>query len=271
MRVFATARSTKSLTSLEEKGIKVLTLDVTDALSIAALKAEITTRTGGKLHMPFNNAGLMYEAPAIESDSARVRAMFDANVFGLFDMVSAFTPRLLAAVSDSKQPPAIINTASVLARIPSPFSSGYNASKAAVSAYSDTFRLELAPLGIKVITMFMGVVATGIPSPGGIQFNPNRLYIDAEKGVKNRSLEIQENGMKPEEFARQVVGEVLRNHGLAQGEYLWKGKQATLAWFLNAVGWQKIFDGPSEKSADFTADVKRSIKERGQKTVKGNK
>lgn len=57
MRVFATARSTKSLSQLEAKGIEILPLDVTSAESIAALKAEITKRTGGKLDILFNNAG----------------------------------------------------------------------------------------------------------------------------------------------------------------------------------------------------------------------
>lgn len=58
MRVFATARSLKSLAGLEEKGIETLTLDVTSAESIAALKTDITARTGGKLDMLFNNAGM---------------------------------------------------------------------------------------------------------------------------------------------------------------------------------------------------------------------
>jgi 1-acylglycerone phosphate reductase len=58
MRVFATARSTKSLSQLEAKGIETFALDVTSADSIAALKAEITKQTGGKLDMLFNNAGI---------------------------------------------------------------------------------------------------------------------------------------------------------------------------------------------------------------------
>jgi 1-acylglycerone phosphate reductase len=57
-RVFATARSLKSMTNLEEKGIETLTLDVTAPESIAALKTEISKRTGGKLDMLFNNAGM---------------------------------------------------------------------------------------------------------------------------------------------------------------------------------------------------------------------
>tara|TARA_R110002033_G_scaffold135218_1_gene174813 strand:- start:60 stop:242 length:183 start_codon:yes stop_codon:yes gene_type:complete len=58
MRVFATARSTKSLAQLEAKGIETFALDVTSAESIAALKVQITKKTGGKLDMLFNNAGV---------------------------------------------------------------------------------------------------------------------------------------------------------------------------------------------------------------------
>lgn len=57
-RVFATARSLKSITNLEEKGVETLTLDVTSRESITALKAEISNRTGGNLDMLFNNAGI---------------------------------------------------------------------------------------------------------------------------------------------------------------------------------------------------------------------
>lgn len=57
LRVFATARSTSSLSSLAEKGIETFALDVTNLESITALKNEISKRTGGKLDILFNNAG----------------------------------------------------------------------------------------------------------------------------------------------------------------------------------------------------------------------
>lgn len=65
MRVFATARSTKSLSQLEAKGIEVLPLEVTSAESIATLKAEVSKRSGGKLDMLFNNAGMSWLSFAI--------------------------------------------------------------------------------------------------------------------------------------------------------------------------------------------------------------
>lgn len=210
----------------------------------------------------------MYEAPAIEADPRRVRAMFDANVFGVFDVISAFTPLLLAAVPESSHPPIIINTASVLARVPYPFSSAYNASKAAVAAYSDTLRLELAPLGIKVVTIYMGVVSTGISSPSTIKFNSNSLFADAEGGVKQRSREHRVSGMKADQFAKQVVESLLNSESrLDKGEYIWKGSNAFLVWLLNAVGWRKIFDASSEKEVGMDKTIKQLIAARGKAAV----
>ncbi|KAF2850854.1 NAD(P)-binding protein [Plenodomus tracheiphilus IPT5] len=268
LRVFATARSLKSLAGLEEKGIETLTLDVTSAESIAALKAEITTRTGGKLDMLFNNAGIMYEAPAIEANQSRVRQMYDTNVFGLMDMVAAFTPLLLAAVSDSSRPPVIINTASILAVVPYPFSAAYNASKAAVASYSDTLRVELEPLGIKVVTLYMGVVSTGLFSPSSIEFQPNGLFVEAEAGVRKRGEDHIKTGAKPAEFAKQVVATVLKQkRGPGKGEYVWKGAMATIIWFLSVVGGRKVFDSTNAKEIGWNDQVKRAIAERGRKSV----
>ncbi|RYP04924.1 hypothetical protein DL764_004136 [Monosporascus ibericus] len=222
MRVFATARSTNSLSPLEEKGIEALALDVTSPESIASLKTEIAKRTGGQLDMLYNNAGSMYEMPAIEADADRTRAMFNTNVFGLFDMVSAFTPLLLASVSDSGHPPTIINVSSIVSRVPYAFSAQYNASKAAVASYSDTLRIELAPLGIKVVTLYMGQVSTGLTGPDNIEFGSQSLYDVVEQGVKERSRHHLQHSMKSEEFARQVVNEVLPNSGLPNS-FTWKG------------------------------------------------
>lgn len=291
-RVFATARSTKSLASLEAKGIDILTLDVTQPESISLLKTEISKRTGGTLDILFNNAGMserlfhmpavlneilinklpVYESPAIEAETSQVRAMFDTNVFGLFAMVEAFTPLLLASTSNSpSQPPTIINTSSVVARLPYLFSAHYNATKAAVTSYSDTLRLELAPLGIKVVTVFMGVVRTGITSPDKIKFSPDSLYTAAESGVKQRSKDHLSHGMGAKKFASLVAGDILNKRGLTKGNYVWQGTNAFVVWLLNAVGWRKIFDSTVEQGVRFGKDVKHQIYEKSQQSVQKTK
>ncbi|KAH7124672.1 hypothetical protein EDB81DRAFT_811427 [Dactylonectria macrodidyma] len=150
----------------------------------------------------------MYEAPAIEADPDEARNMFNTNVFGVFNMIPAFTPLLLASVSGSTALPTIINLASVVARLRYLFTAQYNSSKAAISSYSDTLRIGLSPLGIKVMTLFMGIVATKIIPPNKAPFAPESLYIDAESGLQEISCLHLRDRMKAEEFARLVVQEV---------------------------------------------------------------
>ncbi|CAP95465.1 hypothetical protein E8E15_009562 [Penicillium rubens] len=267
MQVFATARSTNSLSELAQKGIETYVLDVTSSESIAALRDEISKRTDGKLDMLFNNAGSMYEAPAIEADPARIRGMFDTNVFGLFDMVSAFTPLLLASASNSSTPPVIINTSSVLARLPFAFSAAYNASKAAVASYSDTLRVELSPLGIKVVTLFMGEVSTNLISPDSISFGPESIYTAALEGIREWSRNHARNSMKPEVFAKQVVQAILaKSPRYGKGQVLWKGTNAWVIWLLNLVGWRYMLENVSKKMVGLEKkEVRKSILDKARK------
>lgn len=212
---------------------------------------------------------IAYAAPAIEADIIRVRQLFDTNVFGLFDMTQAFFPLLLASVPESRLPPTIINTSSVVSRVPVPFTANYNASKAAVTSYSDTIRLELAPLGIKVVTLFMGKVSTTMISPNNISFGANSLYIDVEAGVQERSRLHSAESIQPEEFAHQVANYIFSNPALGKGEFVWKGSQAMLAWFLNAVGFRKIFDPTMEREVGLNqGTIKKAIYDKGQRSIK---
>lgn len=265
-RVFATARSLKTLTNLQAKNIETLTLDVTDASSIKALAAEISSRTGGSLDILFNNAGTLYEAPAIEADPDRVRALFNTNVFGLMEVTTAFTPLLLASVSPGSSP-IIINVASVLARVPNLFASAYNASKAAVAAYSDTLRLELQPLGLKVRTLYMGEVSTPLMAADNINFGPESIYRGMEDAVKARTTTHLAKTMEPAQFAREVVDEVLSGKSAS----IWKGTNAFAVWLLNAVGPANVFDSSVLKGVGLNKEEARSsIFKLGQERAKKN-
>lgn len=152
--------------------------------------------------------------------------MFETNVFGLFNVVTAFAPLLIAAAAESASAPTIVNVASVLARLPMPFASGYNAAKAAVASYSDTLRLELEPLeplGLQVVTLYMGEVSTSLMLADNIQFGGRSLYIDVEHKVKERSINHARDSVKPGPFAKQVVSQVLSPKPTS---YLWKGTNA---------------------------------------------
>lgn len=188
--------------------------------------------------------------------------MFDTNVFGLFDVVQAFSPLLIAAVAESKSAPTIVNVASVLARLPMPFASGYNATKAAVVAYSDTLRLELEPLGVKVSTLFMGEVSTPLMLADNVSFGEHSLYIDVEHKAKERSTKHAKDSVTPATFAKQVVDQVLSTK---EPSYIWKGTNAFVVWFLNAVSPRKVFDSTMKKAVGLDdASLTKKIYNRGQ-------
>lgn len=180
------------------------------------------------------------------------------------EMVTAFTPLLLAAVTPNYTP-TIVNVASVLARVPNLFSSAYNASKAAVATYSDTLRLEVQPLGIKVVTLYMGEVSTPLMATENINFGPDSLYCNVEDSVKARTTTHLDKTMPPDEFAKQVVGALING----KDSFLWKGTNAFIVWLLNAVGPRTVFDSSTNKAAGLDkAKARESIYKLGQERVK---
>lgn len=208
----------------------------------------------------------MYEAPAIEADPARVRKMFDSNVFGLFEVVAAFAPLIVAAVSGASATPTIVNVSSVIANVPIPFSSAYNASKAAVCSYSDTLRLEMSPLGVRVMTLFMGEVSTALMSTEAINFGPESIYADVEHKVKERTTRHFKVSMTADAFAKQVIPKVLDNNGRSS---IWKGTNAFVIWLLHTIGAQSAFDLIVKGGVGFDdKSLVKKIYERGQQLAK---
>jgi 1-acylglycerone phosphate reductase len=83
--------------------------------------------------------------PLLDVDITEARNVFDTNVMGIILSVQAFAPLLIAVKG------TIVNVGSITGVCPLPWSWVYNASKAAVNHLTDTLRLEMAPLGVKVI------------------------------------------------------------------------------------------------------------------------
>jgi NAD(P)-dependent dehydrogenase (short-subunit alcohol dehydrogenase family) len=108
------------------------------------------------LRVLVNNAGVdSAYLPVEHSDLDDWRAVFETNVLGLVAVSMAAIPRLRA-----NRPAVICNvsSSSILATVP--FYAAYRASKAAVSAFGDSLRVELAPSGIRVVEILPGPVDT---------------------------------------------------------------------------------------------------------------
>ena len=110
----------------------------------------------GDLRVLVNNAGIDTDyLPVEHANIDDWRRMFETNVFGVVALTSAAIPTLRA-----NQPAVVctITSSSILAGVP--FYSAYRASKAAVSAFGDSLRVEVAPFGIRVVEILPGPVDT---------------------------------------------------------------------------------------------------------------
>src|ERR1017187_9625 len=156
-RVVATARDPKKLGDLiagREDKAKVLALDVTNADQIKRAVSE-AERTFGRIDVLVNNAGYGYLAAVEEGEEKDIRAIFDANFFGVVAMIQAVLPGMRA-----RRHGYIINIASVGGVIGHAGSGYYAATKFAVEGLSEALAQEVEPLGIHVLIVEPGPFRT---------------------------------------------------------------------------------------------------------------
>lgn len=142
--VLATARRVEYLKELtrEHENIEAFELELSSSESIAKLKDAVSERTGGRLDFLVNNAGTHYASTAMDLEIEEVEKLFQVNVFAVMRLCQIFIP-LLRNSSRGR----IVQLGSVTRNVPMVWQAPYNASKAALSQYSNTLRLvSLAPL-----------------------------------------------------------------------------------------------------------------------------
>jgi NADP-dependent 3-hydroxy acid dehydrogenase YdfG len=158
--VFAAARREAALDDLaaSHRGVVAVALDVTDEDSIGKAWSLIDSTTrGAGVDVLVNAAGFALTGPIETLSTREVKRQFDTNVFGLLAVTRAVLPSMRA-----RRAGRIINISSIVGRTSFPAMGVYGATKYAVEALSDSLRMELAPIGIKVVLVEPGFVATGI-------------------------------------------------------------------------------------------------------------
>lgn len=132
--------------TLRAKGIEPVALDVTSDASVSAAIAAVLAKSGGKLDVVINNAGVASAGVSEGFTPEQLRDLFEVNVFGIQRVLRAVLPTL------RKQGDGlVINTGSILGRVTFPFFGLYGASKFAVEAMTDSYRYELSQLGVDVV------------------------------------------------------------------------------------------------------------------------
>lgn len=133
--------------------------DVTSFAACEALVAQTLTLYG-RIDVVWANAGIASFGPLLLTDLQAWQRCIDVNVFGTLNIVRAALPAVIA------QRGYVMATASVSSFAHAPAVSSYAASKAAVEAMCNCWRIELAAHGVGVGTIYASWVQTPMVKEG---------------------------------------------------------------------------------------------------------
>jgi NAD(P)-dependent dehydrogenase (short-subunit alcohol dehydrogenase family) len=167
-RVVATMRDLARRGRLDEAvaaaGTKldIRTLDVTHFDAMPDI-VESIVRDYGRLDVLINNAGFPVAGFAEDVKLDELRQQFETNFFGAVMMTKAVLP-----VMRKQHSGHIIQISSIVGLHGSVTISSYSASKHALEGWSESLRLEVAGLGIKVVLVEPGAFQTDIWTRGAV-------------------------------------------------------------------------------------------------------
>jgi NAD(P)-dependent dehydrogenase (short-subunit alcohol dehydrogenase family) len=188
-------------------GLEPLRLDVTSEADVAAA----AERVGAELHALVNNAGIAVMGPAEVVPVEEWRRVLEVNVIGQVAVTRALLPALLRARG------TVVNMSSIGGRVANPLFGPYSASKFALEAVSDALRREVAPHGVRVVSIEPGGISTPIWAKGmgdaqrimgGMSAEQERRYAGVIAGVTKIAQRLARDGLPPEKVA-EVVGEAI--------------------------------------------------------------
>jgi NADP-dependent 3-hydroxy acid dehydrogenase YdfG len=166
--------------------------------AIQALASECQ-RVYGAADVLINNAGVALVAPIDRASTADAQWLMNINFWGVVHGCRAFLPQLR-----SRPEAVLVNISSIFAMISMPTQGYYNASKAAVRAFSDALREELRDSTVRVLCVHPGGIKTNIANQarvvdlGGIASSPEQM----------RAHFLQAAITTPDEAARVILGAI---------------------------------------------------------------
>ncbi len=152
-RVWAGVRKEADQAPLQALGARPFLLDMQKPEDFPALAERVATFEG-RLDVLINNAGIGVMGPLLDLPHERLQQQFLVNCVAPVQLARACLPLLRQSQG------LVINIGSVSGYLTTPFAGAYCASKAAVHALSDALRLELAPLGVRVLEVQPGAIAS---------------------------------------------------------------------------------------------------------------
>lgn len=158
--------------------IEMVVADLQQLSSVETI-VQVSKQRFGKIDYLFSNAGYGDFTRFDENTPKSIQEMFQVNVFAMM-----YLSQLVAIEMIEKGKGQIILVGSMAGKVPTPMTTAYSASKAAIIGYADALRLELQEVNISVTTVNPGPVKTAFFDRSSVMGNYYKkvewLAIDAD-------------------------------------------------------------------------------------------
>ncbi len=242
-RVVATMRNLGSSGRLEEAAQKAgirdrLDLRRVDITEFDALPGVVDAivRDHGRIDVLVNNAGFSVAGFAEDMTLDELRHQLETNFFGNVAMTKAAIPGMRKQKSGH-----IITVTSVAGLLGQPMLSAYSASKYALEGWSESLRLEIHSLGIRVSLVEPGAYDTDIWERNVVIAKGSLDPASPNKERSQRFAEFVKGSAKHRRDARDVaklIVSIARNPN-PKLRYLIGGDAKMQIWLKRMVPWRK--------------------------------
>jgi short-subunit dehydrogenase len=234
--VYGSARRVDKMSDLNDLGIKLLAMDVTNEESMVTGVAEIIKKEG-QIDVLINNAGYGSYGSVEDMPMSEAKYQFEVNIFGLARLIQLVLPSMRAQKSGR-----IINISSIGGSIGEPHGAWYHSTKFALEGLSDSLRMELKQFGIDVVIIKPGAILTEwntIARENLLKVSGHTAYKDlAYKHVK--MLEMADNqGSLPIVVAKTITKASTASK--PKTRYV-TGKGSSTIMFLRSILSDRMFD-----------------------------
>ena len=128
--------------------------NLADINAVDQLAVDVTDAFGG-VDLLVNNAGIPKRRHVTALDIDTITAVMHVNYLSPVRLTMALLPQMLARGSGT-----VVNISSIAAKLSAPGEAAYDASKAALTAFSEAMAVDLWEDGVKVMVVYPGVIDT---------------------------------------------------------------------------------------------------------------
>ena len=174
-------------------GVRYVGLDLSKKQGVDSLIKTVKT-----VDVLVNNIGASPVGPAEEAPIEKVRELFELNFFSAVRLTQAYLPAMR-----KRGQGAVIFIGSMRSEAPTPFSSFYSATKAALRSFSECLRMEVKEYGITVALVAPIYIRTTLPQEK--QLAARSPYTAAVRRVKESRDRMIAAAAEPRAVAKTVL------------------------------------------------------------------